>query len=118
MMISLMILRGLSLIRPNDRNIPEPRCPADFLLWTVKQMTRQENSVKYYIDGTFLLEYTSNVPTAPDALHLLFRDKSQTDWVFVRKYTTSEPVATLGAESANPAVDLTAGTAYFWRVQY
>ncbi|MDD1713259.1 MAG: DUF2341 domain-containing protein, partial [Methanoregulaceae archaeon] len=48
-------------------------------------------SARFLRDGTLIREYTSNVPTGSDSLHILFRDVQTIDWVFVRNFSSSGP---------------------------
>ena len=50
-----------------------------------------QGSAKFYRDGSLIREYTSNVPTSADSLHVLFRDVQAIDWVFVRKAAVHPP---------------------------
>ncbi|MEW6217924.1 MAG: DUF2341 domain-containing protein [Thermodesulfobacteriota bacterium] len=87
--------------------------------WQTIGLAWTTGSARYYRDDNLLYEYTTNVPTADDTLHPFLRDISQTDWVRVRKFAASAPVAGLDVETTQGAnLRLLHATTYYWRVQY
>jgi hypothetical protein len=84
----------------NDSVITETLLGYYDTLYHRYQITRISGEASYYYDGFLLATHNTNVP--PDDLRLQFTGDNTADiyldWVFVRKYAATEPIASVGAE--------------------
>lgn len=77
--------------------------------WHIFKFIWSSGSVMFYIDNTFIRSINSLMPLQGAELHPLIRDDSETDWIFVRKYASSEPSISVSGEMYNVEENFTFG---------
>lgn len=69
--------------------------------WCVLEATWQSSAVKFYVNGSLLGTHTTQLPLSSRVLYCQVEGNAYYDFVFSRRYVSSEPVATVGAEQAS-----------------